>query len=466
MISADALHRLVDGIPRIESFYTLEELSRRAQQLVCDHPDSVEMIGLGKTRSGRPLACLRIGRGPCRVVACGAPHPNEPVGCMTLSYLAETLAEDPALCEELGCTWYIVTAWDADGLALNEGWLHGPFTLFEYARHYFRPTFSEQPDWTFPVRHKGLVFDRPTPEAEAVRTLIDDVAPDVMLSLHNCSFGGAYWYETEPTPEIWESLLKAAQTRGIPVNLSTPEMPYARLFAPAVFRTLDAETEYDYYESLGASDPSSLIRHGTTSASYAARRHGTLGFVCEIPYFIDPKIGDGRGCGRTLRDVTADRLEAVAECGRRLAEWMSRLGDVIRPDSPYRLPLITPSFSASDSALGRQAAADPAFNREASVAEEFEACVVRPYYRSRNVGMLLSAIDYERARGIPDEAAEMLAGEVAQEAEDWLRRECDGYERASNYRSAAIEDLVAVQTESLLLAIGHAVDASRKRRKV
>lgn len=460
MLPTSALDRLVEGVPPYDAFLTLEELERQTRELAAAHPGAVELLELGRTRAGRPLTCIRVGDGPCRVVACGVPHPNEPVGAMTLTHLAGALAASPELVGRLGCTWYVLKAWDADGLVLNEGWLKGPFTLHGYARHYFRPTFADQPDWTFPVTHKGLSFDAPTPEAACVMRLVDEVRPHVVLSLHNCSFGGAYWYETEPTPGIWEGLLAAARRRGIPLNLATPEMPYARLLAPGVFQTLGAEAEYDYYEGLGCEDPAALVTHGTTSASYAARRYGSFGLVCEIPYFLDPAIEDGGGCGRSLREVTLERLDAVGECGELVAGWMGRLGDAVRADSPYRAPLTTATFAASDGALRRQALSDDSFLREATVAEEFEACVVRPFYRARNVGMLLSALDYERARRALGAGESEVVAEVAGEAEEWLLRACEGFEARSSYRAAPISDLVATQVESVLLAVGH-VRASR-----
>lgn len=464
MSATDALEALVSGVPDVDEFPTVAELERDTLELAAAHPREVSLMELGRTRRGRPLRCLRVGRGGRVAVALGAPHPNEPVGVVTLTYLAHRLAEEPDLADELGYTWYVVKAWDADGLALNEGWLKGPFTLHGYARHYYRPPFPEQPDWTFPVSHGTLRFDSPTPEAACAMRLMDEVRPDLLLSLHNCSFGGAYWYETEPTPEIWDRLRAAASGRGIPLNLSTPEMPYARRLAPAVFESLGAEAAYDYYASLGRADPAACVGHGTTGARWAARRHGTFSLTCEIPYFLDPAIGDVSGCGRSLEDVTLERLDAVDAVERRVADWTAELKGALGADNPYRSALETASFAASDAALRLQAQTDPAFRREASVAERFEALVVRPFYRSRNVGMLLSAIDLELAGGRLGAGAREAAERVSAEASAWLREACDGFERASSYEAIPVRDLVATQLESCLLAAAHVREARQGAR--
>ena len=165
MSFASACENLLRGVPDYPCFLTVDELEAATDGLARAHPDAVRVTELGRSRGGRPVRCLTVGAGECAAAALGAPHPNEPVGVMAVSYLAERLAADPGLAAELGVTWHLVKAWDIDGLALNEGWLKGPYTLFDYARHYFRPDFADQPDWTFPVRHKRLAFNAPTPEA-------------------------------------------------------------------------------------------------------------------------------------------------------------------------------------------------------------------------------------------------------------------------------------------------------------
>ena len=114
----------------------MDESSRRLAQ---EYPESVTLFEMGRTREDRPLLCLKIGEGERNALMFGCPHPNEPIGAMLLEYLSRRLAEDRALRRTLGYTWYIVKAWDADGLVKNEGWLKGPFNIYHYARNFFRP---------------------------------------------------------------------------------------------------------------------------------------------------------------------------------------------------------------------------------------------------------------------------------------------------------------------------------------
>lgn len=104
---------------------------------------------------------------------------------MMLEYFTRALAENKALRDELDYTWYIVKAWDYDGLMLNEKWLKGPYTLYNYSRNFFRPAGFKQVDWTFPIDYKDLHFHEPIPETQAMMKLIDEIRPEFIYSLHN-----------------------------------------------------------------------------------------------------------------------------------------------------------------------------------------------------------------------------------------------------------------------------------------
>ena len=143
--------KLLSGIPDYKEFLTVDEMDESSRRLAAEHPDCVELFEMGKTRQGHPLLCLKIGSGSRNALMFGCPHPNEPIGTMMLEYFTKNLAENKELRDELDYTWYIVKAWDADGLRLNEKWLKGPYTLYNYSRNFFRPAGHKQVDWTFPV---------------------------------------------------------------------------------------------------------------------------------------------------------------------------------------------------------------------------------------------------------------------------------------------------------------------------
>lgn len=174
----ELLQKALDEIPDYQAFLTVEEMDESSRRLAQEYPESVTLFEMGRTREDRPLLCLKIGEGERNALMFGCPHPNEPIGAMLLEYLSRRLAEDSALRRTLGYTWYIVKAWDADGLVKNEGWLKGPFNIYHYARNFFRPAGYAQVDWTFPIDYGNLHFHDILPETKAMMELIDAIRPD------------------------------------------------------------------------------------------------------------------------------------------------------------------------------------------------------------------------------------------------------------------------------------------------
>ena len=183
---------MLEEIPDYKEFLTVEEMDESSKKLAEQYPECVSVFEIGKTREGRSLNCLKIGEGQHTALMFGCPHPNEPIGTMMLEYFTKSLAEQPELRKELDYTWYVVKAWDADGLKLNEKWLKGPYTLYNYSRNFFRPAGFKQVDWTFPIDYKELHFHDTIPETKAMMELIDQIHPEFIYSLHNAGFGGVY----------------------------------------------------------------------------------------------------------------------------------------------------------------------------------------------------------------------------------------------------------------------------------
>ena len=181
---------LIHAVPDYKTFFTFEEMEEHSKKLAADYTECVEIFKIGETRDGADLNCLKIGNGSHTALMFGCPHPNEPIGTMMLEYFSEELAKNKELREELDYTWYIVKVWDVDGLKLNEKWLKGPYTLYNYSRNFFRPAGHQQVDWTFPVDYKELHFTNTIPESEAMMGLIDKIRPEFIYSLHNAGFGG------------------------------------------------------------------------------------------------------------------------------------------------------------------------------------------------------------------------------------------------------------------------------------
>ena len=171
---------VIENIPDYQEFLTVAELDASSKELASCYPGQVELFSIGTSRAGHPILCLKIGNGPKHALMFACPHPNEPIGAMTVEYFSRVLAEHPEFTKETGYTWYLIKCVDPDGTKRNEGWFKGPFTLRNYAEHYYRPAMNEQVEWTFPIDYKKLHFHAPIPETQALMKLIDEVRPEFM----------------------------------------------------------------------------------------------------------------------------------------------------------------------------------------------------------------------------------------------------------------------------------------------
>ena len=189
-------------------------------------------------------------------------EPPVPIGAMMLEFLTDLLCRDEELRRELDYTWYIVKTADPDGVKLNEGWFDRPFTLYNYARHFYRPASNQQVEWTLPLEYKTLHFHTPLPETSAVMKVLEEIKPSFLYSLHNSAFGGAYWYISDQDETFVANLPQAAQHQDIPLSLGEPEMPCCKIYSNAVFEFPGTPLIYDYYEQMTGQDPAPLLNSG------------------------------------------------------------------------------------------------------------------------------------------------------------------------------------------------------------
>lgn len=79
------LDEVVDKVPDYKEFLTVRELHDSATRLA-EEFDSVEMTRVGESGEGRPISYLKIGDGPRNALLFAFPHPNEPIGSMTVAW--------------------------------------------------------------------------------------------------------------------------------------------------------------------------------------------------------------------------------------------------------------------------------------------------------------------------------------------------------------------------------------------
>ncbi|WP_204043168.1 M14 family zinc carboxypeptidase [Acrocarpospora phusangensis] len=443
------LSRELDSVPDYDRFATVDEVHEGLSRLAAAHPDSAVIRRVGTSRLGDPMLCLTVGDGPRDVVVAAGPHPNEPIGGLTVVHLAARLCADASL--RASATWHIVGCLDPDGTRLNEGWFAGPFTKAHYGRHFYRPAGDEQVEWTFPFAYKRSYFDRVMPETLALMRLIDATRPAFMTTLHNGELGGVFYYLSRAEPELQDILTELPARYGLPLHVGEPEHPAITQLAPAIFLTPQMETAYDYAEALGQ-DPTELIT-GSASDTYASR-YGTLCLTAELPYWMDPAAGD---TSRT--DVVySDLIRAQAADLRDTVTVLSEALDGVSADLATRSPFFRASrffipMLAGVATTDEQRAADPASDRPATAAERSSCRDLVHSYRLRFGGILLRALDGEIAIGNATPAIRRHARTLGETYEKW----CADAESQTSDQTIPIKHLVALQYGAILAGAHHAL---------
>ncbi|GAA0433586.1 zinc carboxypeptidase [Acrocarpospora corrugata] len=443
------LSRELDSVPDYDRFATVDEIHDGLVRLAAAHPDAAVIRRVGTSRLGDPMLCLTVGEGPRDVVVAAGPHPNEPIGGLTVVHLAARLCAEPSL--RASATWHIVGCLDPDGTRLNEGWFAGPFTKAHYGRHFYRPAGDEQVEWTFPFAYKRSYFDRVMPETLALMRLIDATRPAFMTTLHNGELGGVFYYLNRAEPELQDILTELPDVYGLPLHVGEPEHPAITQLAPAIFLTPQMETAYDYAEALGQ-DPTELIT-GSASDTYASR-YGTLCLTAELPYWMDPAAGDTSPTDIVYSDLIRAQAADLRDTVTVLAEALDGVTADLATKSPFiRASRFFIPMLAGVATTDEQRAGDPSSDRPATAAERSSNRDLVHSYRLRFGGILLRALDGEIAIGNATPAIRRHARTLAETYEKW----CADAETQTSDQTIPIKHLVALQYGAILAGAHHAL---------
>jgi hypothetical protein len=444
------------SVPDFATFAGTDELAADAIRLTSRYAGVMSSRVIGLSAGKEPLICLTITGGSAarrHALVYGLPHPNEPVGGLTSLHLAERLAADSSLRERLGLVWHIVPNIDPDGLRLNSGWLHGPFTREHYSRTLFRPAFNEQIDWSFPLSNEsapGTDDERP-PETRALMQLIDTHRPVLLSSLHNAEQGEVYYYVGRDDRELLAALQRIPAALGMSLYRGTPESGWAHRLADGVYRSLDIRDSIAYERAAGAVPPTPT---GNSGSAYAAR-HGGLSLTIEVPYWRDPRTSNAEPTPVRLADALLKHSRLLADLGEVLTSTLRSIDGDTRIDSPFlragRHFAASATMDAADSLRrGRELPDD----RRATVAELVSIEDKVFLFRLRNTGLLLRALDQEIIHGNRSEAVRSAHDRLTDVHAKWSD-EVTGAAAAAGVTRNAIGAMVAVQYGSVLAAAAH-----------
>ncbi|MFE1436780.1 MULTISPECIES: M14 family zinc carboxypeptidase [Streptomyces] len=279
----------------------MDDLALHAAALAARHPGAARLRHAGTSRAGTPLWLLSVGHGSRHALVVAGPHANEPVGGATALRLAERLlAGPPPSEEEADITWNFLLCLDPDGARRNEGWLSGPYTLGHYFRHFFRPGFTEQPEWLPDGADRAAL-----PETRTLLALQDELRPFFHCSLHGVDVGGGFVELTRDLPGLAQRVAHTAARLGVPRELGPYDTLYWPSLGPAVYRIPPPRRG-----DLAAA----ITEAAVESTWYHPHRYGTVTAVIEAPMWGVPAVGDGspvadpetflRTVARTLRHDT------------------------------------------------------------------------------------------------------------------------------------------------------------------
>jgi hypothetical protein len=372
------------------------------------------------------------------------PHPNEPIGTLTLDFLCRLLCEDDRLRTSLDVTFHVIQVADPDGFVLNEGWFKGTFSPLRYALEYYRPPHREQVEWSFPVDYETLRFTTPSPETATVMRVMQRVRPSFFYSLHNAGFCGVYFYASHDRPALFAALHRLVESQALPLHRGEPEVPYLRTLAPAVYALFGIDETYDYMARALGEDPAPVIDAGTSSDDWLKRVSDAFSLVCELPYYTAPALDDTRPAGATRRETIRAgiaRAEALyAETARAFAALEERTPDHRLTRSVVDYLRKTPKRLAAE----RAHADDPAYTRESTRAEAVDATACRVFYHMLYLG------EVYRLAGM------IGAGRLAGDVRARLATLAAELEKETDLRVLPLRPLVTVQAGAGLLALAAA----------
>lgn len=439
--SMEDILRRARRVPPVDGFPTVDELNAWFDDLAAAHPDLIAVRRIGTSRLGEPIRMFTIGHGPRAHLLFAGVHPNEPIGFRTLQHLASELVTDPTLLAESNASWHLIPCIDPDGTRLNEAWFADPADRIAYARRFYRPAGIEQVEWTFPFAHKDAYFDDVIPETQGLMRVIDEVKPDLMVSLHNAELGGVYYYISEQVPGAIEALHEVAPAVGLPLDTGEPESPSLTQLAPAVFLAGSSRDDYDYLESLGL-DAASMVG-GEGSAEYA-RRHGTVSLIAELPYWSHPMAEDTSPSGTPYSEVIRERAAGLAAMSAVLNDVLAEAGPELTIRSPFlrASEAFAPVMASQAVAEERRADGLAADDRIATVAEVFSNQDVVRCFRLRYGGMLLRALDAEVNAGVATAGVRRVRDRMAATYAEWTAEARAG---AEGLEVLDIHRLVGVQ---------------------
>ncbi|MFX1493072.1 MAG: M14 family zinc carboxypeptidase [Promethearchaeota archaeon] len=447
------LYEILNQVPKYKEFMTISELNDSSKKLARNFT-YVDLMEIGESREGRTIYCLKIGEGNENALLFAFPHPNEPIGSMSLEFLSWFLAENPEFTQKLDYTWYLIKAIDIDGAILNEGWFKGEFSPLKYAKNYYRPSPFEQVEWSFPITYKKLKFETPLLETQALMQLINEIKPKFMYSLHNSGFGGVYFYVSRGVGNLFVDLVNFVKREHVPLHLGEPEAPYIKKLYDAVFQMFGVQEMYDFNEANGIENPQEFMKWGTSSYDYlrSIASEDNFTFVCEMPYFYNRSIEDTSLTKFNRRDLRLQSLEYMINIAKhskkifrhikKFCDKSTRLYSAVEGYSRILRPELEVQIN--------DAKTSPIYEGKATVSQAFDSNISSRYYSLLTISMI-TRLCQEAISNHPDKEIEIA--KIRSDLKTWIEQKINELLSNIKFEVIPIQKLVRIQIGSAFITL-------------
>lgn len=379
--------KTLEAVPSAQSFCSVAQLHSLIEALRNDSAFRVEVVG--RSARGVPIHHLRFGAGPVKAFWVASPHVHEPIGSLSVFTLMTLLQQRNRHLLEAGVEWHVMPCIDPDGSLLNEGWSQKPFTFENYMKNFYLQAFRDQVDGSFPIRHKKMVWDRPSREAGLLKAVLDEVRPDFYQALHNTRTGGAFFYLSRDVgQECYREIYRLLEQHDFPLQRRPIWKEICPPYAEGIVQNYSIRNHYDFLEKTSDS-PEKLLPYGQSSWDYLAEiSPNTLSFIAEMGYARHPRDESEKKTGHSLRkfklrmDADAKYLATVL-----LEEW-EKVRQDLDPECALYKAVAGGGASLPDHAKvaeggmplslypTRDTLFNPEYSKEMTEADMFDACIV------------------------------------------------------------------------------------------
>jgi hypothetical protein len=324
---------LVEKIPDWKKYYTVDELDRTSVKLADDYPGKISLIKLGKSAQGKTINCLKLGNGKFNALIHGFPNCEEPYGGNLLVYLAEALAQNDKVRENLDFTWFLIPCSDPDGAELNEGFHNGENTPLNFTLNYYRTPNSITPESCFPIHFGPLNLDNPVSETKALMKIMDKNELHFVSSLHMMKWGGVTFEVPHACPELYAPLWESAKKFSI-----FPRKRPGTTIATGVMKADYLTPARGYIRHWAAGNKNIEPIQGCYIYEYGQMLNPNLFMMIpECCIWFDPRMWDDTPTNWALGDSLRYAHERATETDRFLCDVWGRSLPHLKENTPFKL---------------------------------------------------------------------------------------------------------------------------------